>query len=200
MPSSTRDKNATWQWQSLGELCRALRWTRSRLIHELQNGLRYRRFPEGHVIDWHDPNVRRWLNLETSEVSFYDEKDSAGAEDEDAQLFPTLRPRLGPISRYLRTTVYIEVLPPSSPTEAGAPAPATSPVPPRKVSEAELRDCILAIKDERPDDPPDEKELQKLVEDRFKVPIGRNRIRKIRSKYAREWVKPRGRPRKTAQF
>jgi hypothetical protein len=70
----------------------------------------------------------------------------------------------------------------------------------RKVSDAELRDCILGIKKERPDDPPDEDELRKEVEGRLGVPIGRNRIRKIRSKYAREWVNPRGRPRKSAQF
>jgi hypothetical protein len=70
--------------------------------------------------------VRRWLNLETSEVSFYDEKDSAAADDEDEDdtwLWPTRRPLLrGPISRYLRTTVYIEVLPPDAATDSEVPS------------------------------------------------------------------------------
>jgi len=67
-----RDKDATWR--TLGTLCRELDWSPRRLLHELQGGLRYRTIPEGREIDWHDPNVRRWLNLEASEVTFYDEK------------------------------------------------------------------------------------------------------------------------------
>ena len=59
-----RDKDATWR--KLGTLCRELDWSRSRLIHELQRGLRYRTFPEDHAINWDDPAVRLALDVEAS--------------------------------------------------------------------------------------------------------------------------------------
>jgi hypothetical protein len=59
-----RDKDATWR--TLGTLCHELGWSRPRLIHELQNGLRYRTFPPGHVFNWHDPSLRRALDVEAS--------------------------------------------------------------------------------------------------------------------------------------
>ena len=57
-----RDKDATWR--KPGALCRELDWSRPRLIHELQNGLRYRTFPP--AINWDDPAVRRALDVEAS--------------------------------------------------------------------------------------------------------------------------------------
>jgi hypothetical protein len=92
-----RDKAATWR--TLGTLCRELDWSRSRLIHELCNGLRYRTVPPGHVIDWRHSNVRRWLNVEASEVSFYVAREQPSI---------VIGPRL--------VTVGIEVLPPAEPT------------------------------------------------------------------------------------
>jgi hypothetical protein len=62
-----RDKDATWQ--TLGTLCRERDWSKPRALYELQNGLRYRTVPPGHVIDWHDPTVQRDLILEASEVT-----------------------------------------------------------------------------------------------------------------------------------
>jgi hypothetical protein len=120
-----RDTDATWM--TLGEVCRERGWSRHRLIQELQNGMRHRRIPEGPEIDWHDPDVRRWLNLETSEVSFY-EKDPAEADNEKEEgVWFMRRPLLsGSLSRYLRTTVYIEVLPPDAPTDAEVPATASA--------------------------------------------------------------------------
>jgi hypothetical protein len=203
VPSATRDKGATWC--TLGELCSALGWSRHRLLRELQEGLRYRTIPEGHVIDWHDPDVRRWLNLETSEVSFYDEKDPAGADDEDEEgdAWPTLRPILrGPISRYLRTTVYIEVLPPGAPADADMPSPSADvPAPPQRKppSIKALQDCILAIKEDWTGAPPNRDKLRELVENRLNRPVGRDLVDGIRKRVAPQWVNPRGRRSESAQ-
>jgi hypothetical protein len=62
-----RDKDATW-W-TLGKLRRELDWSTARLLHELANGLPYRTIPEGYTIDWSDPYLRRYLNIEASEIS-----------------------------------------------------------------------------------------------------------------------------------
>jgi hypothetical protein len=162
-----------------------------RLIDELQKGLPYRTVPPGRVIDWHHSNVRRWLNVEASEVSFYEAREP---DDGRGPLF------IGP----RRVTVGIEVLPPGAPVDAEVPppsaeAPAASPAPPRKVSEAELRNCILTIKAERPNNPPDEEELWTEVERRLNATISRDRLRQVRDDVALEWKLPPGRPRKSAQ-
>ena len=60
-----RDKNATWG--TLGAVCRERGWPKSRAVYELQNGLPYRTFPPGHVIDWHNP-LTHGLSTETGEV------------------------------------------------------------------------------------------------------------------------------------
>jgi hypothetical protein len=73
-----RDKDATWC--SAGTLCRERGWSKRRLLYELRNGLSNRTIPPGGTIDWHDPNVERTLDLEASEVSFYDEKVAAEVE------------------------------------------------------------------------------------------------------------------------
>jgi hypothetical protein len=183
-----------------------LGWPRQRLFDELQNGrVRYRTYPEGYVIDdWLDPYLRPYINVEASEISM--PSGAVVGAINDAVAVITGRPR--PTKRRSGLegmTLGIKVLPPGAPVDAEVPpssadAPAASPAPPRTVSDKDLRDCILTIKDERPNDPPNEKELQEVVESRLGLPIGRNRIRKSRNKHARKWVKPRGRPRKPAQF
>jgi hypothetical protein len=85
------------------------------------------------------------------------------------------------------------------PTDAEVPAPAASPAPPRRVSEAALRNCILTIKTERPNDPPDEEELWTEVERRLDATVSRDRIRQVRDDVAPEFKLPPGRPRKSAQ-
>jgi hypothetical protein len=62
-----RDKNATWR--SLSTLCRERDWSKPRALYELQNGLRYRTVPPGHVVDWRDPTVERSLDVEASTVT-----------------------------------------------------------------------------------------------------------------------------------
>jgi hypothetical protein len=64
---SGRDKDATWR--SAGGLCRELDWSKGRLVHELQHGLRYRTIPPGHVIDWHHPVTAQTFNVDASEVT-----------------------------------------------------------------------------------------------------------------------------------
>jgi hypothetical protein len=59
-----RDKDATWR--TLGALRHERDWSRPRLIHELQSGLRYRTFPKEHAINWDDPAVRDALDVEAS--------------------------------------------------------------------------------------------------------------------------------------
>jgi hypothetical protein len=111
VPSSTRDKDATWQ--SLGTLCRDRDWSKRRLLDELENErLCFRTIPEGHEreIDWRDPNVQRSLDVEASEVSFHDDKKAVAKRDRSLVILS-----LG------RVTVGIEVLPPA-PTDAGVPA------------------------------------------------------------------------------
>jgi hypothetical protein len=90
------------------------------------------------------------------------------------------------------------------PTDAEVPAPpasvpAASPAPSRTVSQAALRNCILTIKAERPNDPPDEEELWAEVERRLDAPVSRDRIRQARDEVAPEFKLPPGRPRKSAQ-
>ena len=173
MPLSTRNKNATWR--SLGTLCRKRDWSKPRVLYELQNGLRYRTIPPWHEkIDWHDPIMQHRLNVEASEMTMM------GLD------FVTLG---------------IEVLDEPADVEAPLPsvdAPATVPAPLR-VSSKDIRDCILAIQKERPNDPPGRDELWQEVENRLNWPVGRDRMEKLRKKVAPQWVKPKGRPRKSAQ-
>jgi hypothetical protein len=61
------DKDATWG--SLSTHCRALGWSKSRAIYELQNGLRYRTVPPGHVVDWHNHDIAHNLNVETGDLT-----------------------------------------------------------------------------------------------------------------------------------
>jgi hypothetical protein len=181
VPSAPRDMGATWR--SLGTLCRERGWSRSRLIYEWQeNGLRFRTIPPGHEheIDMHDPEVERTLDVEASEVTL--------------TVVPMMR---GGVGTDL-LTLGIEVMPPVD----ASPAPMTLPLapqtttPPKTVSNKDLRDCILAIKDDRPNDPPDEEALRTEVENRLGLTVARDRVRDARKKVAPEWVNPVGRPRK----
>jgi hypothetical protein len=101
-----RDTDATWR--STGTLCRELDWSRLRLLHELRNGLSYRTYPPGHVIDWHHPDVERSLDLEASAVTI-----TLGVVAEKGEACFVLG--------LDRLTVAVEVLPP---TDAEVPLPA----------------------------------------------------------------------------
>jgi hypothetical protein len=110
-----RDTAATWL--TLGKYCCEFDRSRQRLLDELQNGLRYQTVPPGRVIDWHDSNVQRWLDVKASEVSFYEAREQSSI---------VIGPR--------RVTVGIEVLPPGAPADVDVPppsaeAPAASPAP-----------------------------------------------------------------------
>jgi hypothetical protein len=63
-----RDKDATWQL--LGAFCRERDWPKPSALYELESGgLHYRTVPPGYTVDWHDPNVRRSLDLAASTVT-----------------------------------------------------------------------------------------------------------------------------------
>jgi hypothetical protein len=102
VPSSPRDKDATWR--TLPLLCGERGWSKSRAVYELQNGLPYRTFPPGHVIDWNDPNVTHNLNLETGEIMLV-----RGALQVEGALAPDT------------LTVSIEVLPTDTAAVSSAP-------------------------------------------------------------------------------
>src|SRR5262249_55736518 len=79
-----------------------------------------------------------------------------------------------------------------------ADAPATSPATPRTAPKDELHNCILAIKADRPNDPPSDQELWVLVGTRL-GPVARDVVLAARKEVAPKWVDPVGRPRKSAQ-
>jgi hypothetical protein len=177
-----RDKDATWC--SLSTHCRALGWSKARAIYELQNGLCYRTVPPpppGCVIDWHNPDVTHGLDVETGDLTL------------------CLGVFGGPgwIS-FDTPTVSIEVLPSTDALPAPS-LPLPVAVPRKNVSEAGLRNCILAIVAERPSNPPDEEELWAEVEKRLGAAVSRDRIRQARDEVAPEWKLAPGRPRKSAQ-
>jgi len=176
-----RDKDATWR--KLGTLCRELDWSRSRLIHELQRGLRYRTFPEDHAINWDDPAVRLALDVEASTLP----RGYASV--------------LGLANSWtIQEAIGIEVLPPDAPPHS-ANAPAASQVPPRKVSEADVRKALLAIVEEHPpgSSPLDEESLCSEVERRVGAQLARDRVLAARNDVAPHFKLPVGRPRKNAQ-
>jgi hypothetical protein len=116
-------RNMAATWRSLALLCRERGWSKSRAVYELQNGLPYRTFPPGHVIDWHNPNVTHNLNAETGEVMLV-----RGVLEVEGALGPhTL-------------TVSIEVLPP---------ADAEMPSPPAEPSVVWARATIRTLRDEK---------------------------------------------------
>jgi hypothetical protein len=170
-----RDKNATWQ--SVGSFCSERGWSKQRVIWELQNKrLLARTMPPGYEpeIDWHSIWFPMQFNLETSTIN---------------PVGPDLLP------------VEIEVMPADALPTPSPPAPmaASSSSSRKNVSEAELKNCILAIKTERPMHPPDEEDLWKEVEKRLDAEVPRDRIRQTRAEVAPDWKLPPGRPRKPAQ-
>jgi hypothetical protein len=169
VPSTTRDKDATWR--GIGYYADERGWSKPRVIQEVQNGLPIRTQPEGHEheIDWHDPNVTHHLNLETSELS-----------------------SLGPDFLTVGIEVRTDAVPERKPKLKRKPKRK----PAKRVFDKDLRNSILAIKDEHPDDPLDEEKLWEAVENDLGLPVARDRVRAARKKVAPQWVNPVGRPRK----
>jgi len=193
-----RDTLATWR--TTGALCRERDWSKPRLLDELLNGLRYRTVPPGHVFNWHDPTVRRALDLESSTVPLgYASASSTATVD---------------TSWTMNEAIGIEVLPPDATADLAAveapdgmraetsvaDTPAASPAPPEPISNAKLRETILAIKKDHPNDPLDvDKELWPEVQRRLGQSVARDDVRAAHKKVAPDWVKPVGRPRKSEQ-
>jgi hypothetical protein len=196
-----RSNSATWG--SPAAFCGKRGWAVRRLLHEIQQGtVLVRTIPAGIIeIDWWDPDTEKSVNfLAKGEVTIVRGVNASRWDRGDIRLAMGLD----------KVTVTIEVTeaPPAAATDAEAPslptasasAPAAAPAPLRApLTGKELRDCILAIKKERPDDPPGRDELREEVETRLKWPVGRDRVDKLRKKVAPQWVNPRGRRRRSAQ-
>jgi hypothetical protein len=183
VPSSPRDKDATWR--SAGALCREFDWSKRRLIYELENGLPYRTIPPGWTIDWHDDYVWPYFNVEAGAISIPYGMGFAAIVPPPPKTFWDRGVTLG-----------IEVLPP---TDAEVPAPlANTPAAlptPRRPSDAAVEQCFRGIMKERPDDPPDEKDMLAEMKGRLGAPPGRERVRNIWKTIAPQWKRPRGHPR-----
>ena len=177
MPSALRDTDATWC--STDILCRALGWSKRRLLHELQNGLPYRTFPPGRTIDWHSPGVE--LNVAASEVSIFGL--SGGTFGMEVML-PTDTPASDASS-----------LAPSPPP-LPSPSLASPPASPQKISPAALERCFREIWAERPDDPLTEGEMLDELEkeNRLGVRPPRQPVRDLWKNIAPQWKRPRGHP------
>jgi hypothetical protein len=181
-----RDKDATGLVP--GAFCDEHGWPLRRLLFELRQGtVRCRTYPAA-SIDWWAPNIEAHLDaLARGEVTVYwkDPKSGAWVGREE--------------------TVAVEILPlqaaalPSS----SADAPADAPVPPRKVSDADLRRAVLAMVAEFPPGhrPPAEESAQEEVERRLGASVERDRFRQALKDHAPHFKLRRGRPRKrSAQF
>ena len=194
MPSNTRDMDATWQ--TTGKLCHERGWSQQHLIYELQKGLPYRTDPPGWKVKW-GSHLWPYFNVGASKL-----------------LVPPggLRGIVPPPSTKHSdlftwgVNLRIEVLPPDAPTEAEAlapsvTAPAASPAPPRNVSEADVRDAVLAIVNEHPQGrlPLDEDSLHKKVERRLDAQLSRERLLAARDDVAPHFKRRVGRPRKSEQ-
>jgi hypothetical protein len=196
VPSSPRDKDATWR--TTGPLCRERGWSKRRLIYELQNGLPYKTFPPGHTFDWSDPYLEPYLNVEASEISFPSGVVMGAINEAVALVAGRPRPpkRRSPLEGM---TIGIEVLPPGAPADAEVPAPsADAPVAlpaPRRPSDAAVEQCFRDIMAERPNDPPDEEWLLSEMTLRLGAPPRRERVRNLWKTVAPEWKKPVGHPR-----
>ena len=188
MPSSTRDKDATWR--TTATFCRELGWSQRRLLDELEKGLPYRTDPPGWKVRWR-PHLWPYLNVKASTL-LVPPGGMRGIEPppstKHSDLF-TWGVSLG-----------IEVLPPGAPADAEVPSPsadvpAASPAP-RRPSDAAVEQCLCNIMQEYPDGPSSERWLLTEMEERLGAPPGRERIRNLRreEKY-RQWRRPRGHPR-----
>jgi hypothetical protein len=189
------------RWCTAGALCQQLGWPKRRLIYELENGLPYRTIPPGWTIDWSDSYVWPYFNVEASEISI-----PYGVVVGAIEPPP---PKKHSAMAYEKVTLGIEVLPPGAPADAGVPspsadAPVASPASPKKVSEADVREAVLAIEadhtKQHPDAPaPDEVALHKAVEKYLGVEVPRERVMNVRDEWAPQFRRRVGRPRKDEQ-
>ena len=184
MPSSARDKDATWH--SPGALCRERGWTPARLVYELQNGLPYRRIPprdDDPPIDWADPEALRTLDLERGEVSV--------PEGEAVRDFGSVI-----VFGTGYCVVAFEVALPTDASPVAAPTPpVAAPTSPRKnVSAAERERCFREIMAERPNNPPDEEWMLAEMKKRLGASPGREEVRALWKSIAQAWKNPRGAP------
>jgi hypothetical protein len=204
---SGRDKDATWHW--LDDARREPGWPRGRILDEIKA----RRLPwRGYVSG---------MGFVTSDAfyAFYPdgsiEKVTADWDGNEL-IIVVLDNQFHP-----HTVEGVEVLLPTDASRASSAPPAEAPSAPsapfapsrNKVSNADMRDCLLAIIKDHADgklivrdaviprgSPPlDEETLQKEMEHRLDARLERDRVRELRDNHAPHFKLPVGRPRKSTQ-
>jgi hypothetical protein len=179
-----RDKDATWRW--LDDACRARGWSEGAIEDGIeQRYLRFRGYVQG----------VGGVSSDTLEADWTIAKMSA--DDRKLSVF-WLDGKLG--------IVIIQNVKVLLPTDAEVPAPAAdapaaSPAPPRKVSEADVLKTVRAIVETHPPGSPplNEESLHKELENRLGAPVARDRFLAARDAVAPDFKLPVGRPRKSAQ-
>jgi hypothetical protein len=164
-------------WRSPGQLG----WSKQRALHELQNGLPYRTFPPGHVVDWHDRIVQDSFDVAASTITI------------------TVGVFGGPGVGFDRRIIGIEVLPPleadrADADEAPSRSPIHAPASRKHIAQAELDKCFGEIVDDHPNDPLTEEELLEELETRLGVAPSRKRVRDMWKVKWPNWKRPRGHP------
>lgn len=159
-------------------------------MHELHCGrLRYRTIPEGYVIEWNDPYLWPYLNIESSVILI-----PCGT------VVGAIEPPPSKRGGYIRgdgLVLGIEVLP----VDADVPAPsAASPVP-RNVPERDVLAAARAIVDGHPEGtlPLDEETFHQQMETLVGAPLSRERALAARDVVAPHFKRRVGRPRKSEQ-
>jgi hypothetical protein len=172
------------RWCTTRTLCQKLDWSRTRLIHELQNELRCRivpheAVPPGYVIDWHSRVSITTLDIEASTVEI---------DDPRPRQYDSIV--IGP----RRLTVGIEALPPTDTAEdlASSPAQRWQKPPPRDVLEA----ASLAVAETyQPDDPPTQAEWWKALNAKLGEPVTRKVALRALADWAPQLQRQRGQKR-----
>jgi hypothetical protein len=189
VPSSPRDKDATWRTTST--LCRERGWSQQHLIYELEKGLPYQTDPPGWKVKW-GSHLWPYFNVGASKLLV----PPGGLRG----IVPPPSTRRSDLFTW-GVNLRIQVLPPDALTDAEALAPSvTAPAAlpgPRRPSDAAVEQCFRAIMAERPNDPPSEKWLltEMTQPQRLGASPGRDRVRRLWREIAPHWKRPRGHPR-----
>jgi hypothetical protein len=173
VPSSLRDKSATWRSTS------ALGWSKSELLHEMRSGRPYKTFPPDIPIDWWSVQVERSLDMEAGQVTL-------------TGMVPVPKGVSG--LGLLNVGIKIWDGEPPWPPSPTADVPGAPPAP-RRPSDAAVERCFREIQEERPDDPPSEKWMLSEMTRRLGASPIRQRVRELWKRIAPRWKRPQARPR-----
>jgi hypothetical protein len=152
------------------------------VLQELRSGRLYRTDPRGVDIDLEDP----WLDVGGLDVETSELKIVRGQRRAKP---PIMKRDL----KYVGLEIWDGEVPPPPPpvADAAVASPAR-----RRPSDAAVEQCFGDIKNERPDDPPDEEWMFKEMTRRLGASPRRERLRALWKRIAPEWKRPVGAQRK----